>query len=191
MISFIHGWGFDKRFWGGVARSFPAELWDLGFFSAAELYPPKDKIVCHSYGLVWLLGRYPNPKARIIAFNAVPSFSKLIAPRLLARMVNRWRDEPGTVLANFLARVNAETRKPAADTTALTKALVELATADVTAQAAALGANLLLVGSEDDEILPAAKQRRLRIRLLKSGGHILPKSRPRECASLIRSHLYG
>lgn len=209
MISFIHGWGFDKNFWGEVAAPFAADCHDLGFFAAnhrdPKPYRPPKRIVCHSYGLIWLLRRHPQPNARVVAFNAVPNFAKLIAPRVLALMVNRWRSDPQAVLAEFLTKVGAPpARLPAAKLPAanrrlnhrlnrrlnrrLTEALVELATADVTAAADALGPRLLLVGSEDDQLLPPTKQRRLGVRLLKSGGHLLPKTEPSQCIQLIKGH---
>ncbi len=201
MISFIHGWGFDRRFWRGFAATENSQLFDLGFFGEPLFFAMRDKIVCHSYGLIWLLLKRPQSvrsrQTRVVAFNSSPRFGEVIAPRPLARMLDRWRREPTKTLSDFLTSIGAKNDRPALpkDHSHLTQALVELATADCLAAAEALGDRLLLVNSEDDEILPIARikaqaaRRNFRLRLVKSGGHLLPLNDPKECLAAIRTHL--
>lgn len=199
-IALLHGWGFDARVWHGLAPLLPGEVlrMDRGYFGPAVDSESPDAVIGHSLGAMLLSRRWPD--VPLVAINGFARFcgGEGVAPRVLARMVKRFGEDPEKVLADFRAAVGA--------------AGVGAGPVPVIVSRETLGADLALLADEtpaprhrarvlalhgaDDPLLPpalralgfgGAAQETLAVR--DGGGHMLPLSDPAWCAARIADFL--
>lgn len=200
MILFVHGWGYDARFWDPLRKAIdlPSVALDLGYFGASDTDIPDGVtlLVGHSLGFLWLVRQPALQHVPLIGINAFPRFTEMegyapaVAPRILDRMKRRLSGDPAAVLAEFWQRTGALGPDLAPNETALASGLDQLATWDERENLAARTSSVRLIAGEDDAIVPPAMTRMAfqnRAIAWLPGGHALPQTHPAEVARLIRA----
>lgn len=206
-ITLLHGWGYDATLWQKVVPLLDGcdvELCDLGYFGPPQLPAPCDApriAVGHSLGALWWLALADVPWRRLVAINgfarftADAGFPQGVPPRVLERMHRRFAEAPATVLGEFRAACgDGATAGGAMNAAALAAGLGQLADVDGRAALTRRAADVWACAARDDVIVPAAMSEAAfaalppgRLRWTDAGGHLLPLSRPQECADLIRA----
>ncbi len=215
-LLFVHGWAFAPSLWelvaarlsdSGPGAGFWLDFADLGFFgprrvpdAARSGGPPL--VVAHSMGLAWALAHIPRPWAGAVAVNAFARFTRAedyshgVPTRVLRRMLDRFVEEPGTVVRDFRTRCGATGPVPLhssgrADADSLGEALAWLAACDEREALAGLGCPLLALAGAMDPIVPEAMSRHAfagyPLHLVEDGGHLLPLSHPGRVADLVHN----
>ena len=199
MILFVHGWGYDARFWDPLRSglgNLPSAALDLGYFGSAQLAIPGGItiLVGHSLGFLWLLRQHSLQHLPLIGINPFPRFlesadySPAIASRVLERMKRRIATDPRGVLAEFWQRAGATGPEESPDPVALAQGLDQLATWDERENLAARASSVRLIAGEEDAIVPA-DMTRMAFRNFAvdwlQGGHALPRTHPAALAALI------
>lgn len=200
MILFVHGWGYDARFWDPVRTALgdaPSGALDLGYFGAADTKLPHrvTLLVGHSLGFLWLARQSALTHVPLIGINAFPRFLEAenyrpaIAPRVLERMRRRVIGDARGVLEDFWARAGAAGPIREPNTAALAEGLDHLATWDERENLAPRASRMRLIAGREDAIVPAAMTEmafpKSEIAWL-PGGHALPRSHAADVAQLIR-----
>jgi pimeloyl-[acyl-carrier protein] methyl ester esterase len=200
LILFVHGWGYDARFWDPLRKeiALPSVALDLGYFGAEHTEIPEGitLLVGHSLGFLWLVRQPALRHVPLIGINAFPRFTEMegyapaVAPRILDRMKRRLSSGPAVILAEFWERAGALGPDLAHDEAALASGLDHLAAWDERENLAARTSSVRLIAGEEDAIVPPAMtrmafQNRAIAWLL--GGHALPQTHPAEVARLIRA----
>jgi pimeloyl-[acyl-carrier protein] methyl ester esterase len=202
LILFVHGWGYDARFWDPLRAELgdtPSATLDLGYFGSAQTDVPKDValLVGHSLGFLWLARQRSLNHLPLIGINAFPRFlegecyAPAIAPRVLERMRRRVLADPHGVLAEFWQRAGAPGPAGASpDAAALAKGLDQLAKWDERENLARRTSPVRLIAGEGDAIVPAAMTRMafkaFPVEWL-AGEHALPLTNPGGVARLMRA----
>lgn len=199
MILFVHGWGYDARFWDPLreALQVPSTALDLGYFGAENTVVPDGVtlLVGHSLGFLWLARQQSLRHLPLIGINAFPRFLEAddYAPanalRVLDRMKRRAIIDPGAVLAEFWQRAGARGPDKSPDSAALAIGLDQLATWDERQNLANRAGSVRLIAGEEDAIVPAAMTRMaFKISAIDwlPGGHVLPQTHPMRLIRLIR-----
>lgn len=209
----VHGWGFDAEVWRPFRRALTgleAETVDLGFFGRprAPALDGRGPLVAvgHSLGFLWLLRQRPFPWRALVSIAGMPRFTRTedfrqgVAPRVVARMAERFAAEPSATLADFRARCGLADALAAdgMDLDRLGEGLRWLAEWDARPALAEDSGPLLALAAEDDAIVPlglseAAFAGRPGTAFHRSadGGHALPVTRPEWCAAHVRAFLEG
>ena len=200
MILFVHGWGYDARFWGPLRKALdaPSVALDLGYFGTADTDIPDGVtlLVGHSLGFLWLARQPALRHVPLIGINAFPRFLETegyrpaVAPRVLDRMKRRLSGDPAAVLSEFWQRAGAPGPDQAPSKAALTAGLDQLAAWDERENLAARTSSVRLIAGEEDAIVPPAMTRMAfqdRAITWVPGGHALPQTHPAEIARLIRA----
>ncbi len=203
---FIHGWGFDARFWRPLLQELPLKksaCVDLGYYNRAQQPDSIDDdyiLVAHSAGLLWALKNLLRPKS-VVAINSFPKFTQSLdfpngVPSVyLRKMQKKWQTEPTTVLQDFqeLVRAGYDLSGETIDQEALLNGLKDLNEIDGRPALKAWDCPVLALSAEDDPLifLPHSQAftgmgARFDLRLSPSGGHILPLSQPQWCAEQIQ-----
>jgi len=203
-LLFLHGWGFDARFWDPLAdllSDFPQLRDDAGYFGRPVTPAPDGPCVAvsHSFGTMRLLAAPPAQLRGLVAINGFDRFTDApafpgIARRVVDRMVSAMAQEPETVLADFRIRCGDDRDFGIPDANRLQAALVDLRDRDLRESAAAMTVPVLSLQGAEDPILGmmlresvfAAATRVMR-RTHPHGGHLLPVQDPQWCAEAIRS----
>ena len=202
MILFVHGWGYDARFWDPLRAALgnsPSALLDLGYFGTAKMEVPNGVtlLVGHSLGFLWLARQRSLNHLPLIGINAFPRFlegegyAPAIAPRVLDRMRRRVLTDPHGVLAEFWQRAGAAGPAGASPIAAtLAEGLDQLATWDERENLAQRTSPVRLIAGEEDAIVPAAMTRMafktFPVEWL-AGGHALPLTNPGGVVRLVRA----
>jgi pimeloyl-[acyl-carrier protein] methyl ester esterase len=201
LILFVHGWGYDARFWDSVRAALgdvPSAACDLGYFGAADSAVPTNVtlLVGHSLGFLWLARQNALRDVPLVGINAFPRFLEAdgyrpaIAARVLKRMRRRVIDNTRGVLEDFWTRAGAAGPGREPDAAALAAGLDHLAAWDERQNLAARASRTRLIAGREDAIVPAAMTEMAfkgsGIAWL-SGGHALPRSHAADVARLIRS----
>ena len=199
MILFVHGWGYDARFWGPLHEALgdrPSAVLDLGYFGAEDTVIPEGVtlLVGHSLGFLWLARQRALQHLPLIGINAFPRFLECddykpaFAPRLLDRMRRRVVADPAAVLAEFWQRAGASGPSAQPDAMALAEGLDQLADWDERENLARRASPVRLIAGTEDAIVPAAMTRMAfehsTVNWL-PGGHALPHTHPVKLARLI------
>ena len=199
MIVFVHGWGYDARFWDPLRNALgdlPSVAPDLGYFGAAQTAIPSGvtMLVGHSLGFLWLLRQHSLRHLPLIGINPFPRFlesadySPAIATRVLERMKGRVVADPQGVLAEFWQRAGAVGPLASPNSTALAEGLDHLATWDERENLAARASSVRLIAGQEDAIVPA-DMTRMAFRNFAvdwlQGGHALPRTHSGDLAALI------
>lgn len=200
MILFVHGWGYDARFWDPLRAGLgdaPSAALDLGYFGAAEAALPGNPtlLVGHSLGFLWLARQSALRHVPLIGINAFPRFLEgddyrpAVAARVLERMKRRVVSDTHGVLAEFWSRVGSAGPDRAPNVAALAEGLDQLAAWDERENLASRASATRLIAGEEDAIVPAAMTEMAfpnsEITWL-PGGHALPRTHAAEIARLIR-----
>lgn len=211
---FVHGWGFDASVFDGLADALaipsidpvpfgPQRRYDAGYVGASLLAPPSEPFIAiaHSFGMMRVLKDLPTQCVGIVClngfarFSASPDFAAGTPLRLIDRMLQRLRQDPMGVVNTFRARCGAEPYPVTTelDVDALFADLSALRDEDARAALAACPVPIVVVAAEDDPIVsPAmtamtfADQGAMRVAMLADGGHVLPITRPGDCADAVR-----
>lgn len=208
-ISLVHGWGYDASVWRDMTPLLAGgelELIDLGYFgkSAPATRRAGPRIaVGHSLGALWWLTcpDQSNPAwDALVIINGFPRFTAMadfpagVAPRVLARMQQRFAHEPAEVLTEFQQACGASGPALPANTQTLAYGLGFLATADGRTRLGERRTDIHVLASRDDAIVPVALSEAAftalpdtQVHWCDSGGHALPLTRPHDCAALIHA----
>ena len=200
MILFVHGWGYDARFWDPVRKALdaPSVALDFGYFGAEHTTIPDGVtlLVGHSLGFLWLLRQPALRHLPLIGINAFPRFvesegyAPAVAPRVLDRMKRRLSGNPATILAEFWERAGGPGPDRTPNESALAAGLNQLTAWDERENLATRTSSLRLIAGEEDAIVPPAMTRMAfqdRAIAWLPGGHALPQTHPAEIARLIRA----
>ena len=200
MILFVHGWGYDARFWDPLRAALgdvPSVALDLGYFGAPDTTIPSDVtlLVGHSLGFLWLARQGALKHLPLIGINAFPRFLEAenyrpaVSARVLERMKRRVAGDTRGVLEDFWARAGAGGPEAEPNTAALAEGLDYLAAWDERENLASRASPTRLIAGSEDAIVPAAMTemafRESEIAWL-PGGHALPRSHAADIARLIR-----
>jgi pimeloyl-[acyl-carrier protein] methyl ester esterase len=200
LILFVHGWGYDSRFWDplrAALRNAPSAALDLGYFGAADTSVPRDVtlLVGHSLGFLWLARHSTLKHVPLVGINAFPRFIETedyrpaVASRVLERMKRRLAGDTHGVLQDFWARAGATGPDRAPNATALAEGLGHLAIWDERENLASRASPTRLIAGREDAIVPPAMTEMAfngsEITWL-PGGHTLPRSHAADIARLIR-----
>ena len=201
MILFVHGWGYDARFWDPVRAAIgdvPSAALDLGYFGSTDTTLPRDAalLVGHSLGFLWLARQGALAHVPLLGINAFPRFLEAadyrpaVPARVLERMRRHVLSDTRGVLGDFWTRAGAAGPDRAPDATALAAGLDHLAAWDGRENLATRVSSTRLIAGSEDAIVPAAMTemafRGSEITWL-PGGHALPRSHAADIARLIRS----
>ncbi len=117
-LLFVHGWGFDARFWDGVAACLPGAdcvRVDRGYFGEA-VWPSVEEpclAVTHSFGSMALLADPPANCRGLLAINGFDRFTEGegragVPLRVIDRMLARLEGDAASVLREFHARLGSD-----------------------------------------------------------------------------------
>lgn len=198
-VLLVHGWGFGPELWEPLRAALPGPAWtalDLGYFGPARTGLPAglDLVVGHSFGCLWALAHPGLAGVPLVAVNGFPrlargeDFPHGVPVRLLERMGARLGRDPDGVLADFHARFGTRPPPGRPRLAALAADLDRLAHGDARGGPAPVLAG---AAADDPLVLPALAREAFpgRVRLLATGGHILPLTRPGAVARWIREAL--
>ena len=204
---FIHGWGFNARFWDPLRAALPAHRGmarDLGYFGPqiSNSGPDRDApvvAVTHSFGTMVLLNDPRPALAALIVINGFPRFTEAedyrpaTPARLVQRMRRRLSEAPEETLRNFRRRCGTELGiHGPLDLSRLADDLTAMESQDCRSALAAITAPILVLASEDDPIVPPgmtaqafSANAQVTLRWSADGQHVLPLSRSSWCAEMI------
>jgi pimeloyl-[acyl-carrier protein] methyl ester esterase len=205
-LVFVHGWGFDARFWDALAAllsAYPQRRIERGFLGVApqeEWGTEPAILIGHSLGLIHGL-RQRKDWAAWIAINGFPRFVQrpgfigCVPDIVLREMRRRLTVDPDKTLAAFYQLIGAvppADAKPNVDL--LAAALDQLREEDVAELLPALPPGLVLA-TRNDPLVPVpasealAKKAEAQLMWHETGGHLLPHSDPAFCAAAIGDFL--
>lgn len=199
-LLFYHGWGFDSAIWEGVASQFSDSVFsDRGYFGAPREPDLAGEFVAvtHSFGTMRLLAAIPPDCRGIVAINGFDRFAASdefpgVSPRIVERMIKRFGETPGEVLAEFRKHCGSDAAFAAFDPARLLEDLEALRDGDCRENAAACALPILSVQGARDPLLPLAMREavfaasgRCERRTHESGGHLLPLQEPAYCAKAV------
>ncbi|MDX2028830.1 MAG: alpha/beta hydrolase [Alphaproteobacteria bacterium] len=198
-LVFIHGWGFDARFWDAVSarlRQFPQQRVDLGFFGrASEPVHAPAVLVGHSLG--FLHGLPQRNWAGWIAINSFPRFVQTpgqegcVPPAMLREMRMRLSANPAQTLQDFHAMIGSPMPEGMPNAECLREGLDALRDGAVDENTACNIPGLVLASRKDPLVPVAASEKLGRMAQQglwhEAGGHILPQSDPDWCAQAIEN----
>jgi pimeloyl-[acyl-carrier protein] methyl ester esterase len=185
-----HGWGLDAALWAHLAALTPQLEWlcaDRGYFGPA-CWPDAAgavAVVGHSLGGLVLAQQTDLPLVVINGFDAFTGVDRM-APRVLARMQQRFASQPQGVLDEFLARLGGATQ-PIANPQQMAQDLARLASDSVVLPphrpvlVLQGDADPLLPPAMRNAVFPTAQQRQT----CAGGGHLLPLTHAQWCAKPI------
>lgn len=196
LLVMLHGWGLDASLWDGVRAALPdyeTVAWDRGYFGPSSMARPTGPIlgVGHSLGALLLAG--VAGLAGLIAINGFDRFTgeDAIAPRVVARMRQRFAETPAIVLADFRERIGAPPATAGIATAPLAADLALLADG----HAPATGVPVLVLQGGADPLLPAPMRAAVFAGAPREeraeAGHVLPLTHPAWCADRIRAFAAG
>jgi pimeloyl-[acyl-carrier protein] methyl ester esterase len=204
ILLFLHGWGFDARFWEPLGALLPEHRLafdDRGYFGAPQSAASGEPcvVVAHSHGAMRALAAPPPACLGLIAINGFDRFTADgdtpgVSPRIVDRMIAKFGEDPAAVLSDFRRRIGDEAPVRAADIDRLQADLIDLRHGDRTAEAAGFPAPILSLQGGRDPLLPApmrdaafAGAPLLERMTHPEAGHLLPVSDPAYCARAIRA----
>lgn len=186
----LHGWGFDASLWNGLCAALPEyEIIraDRGYFGQSAAIVTPALAVGHSLGAMLLAAELPA-EIPLVAINGFDCFAGAVAPRILARMRQRFAIAPETVLTEFRGRCGAGPHAGPLDHDRLAADLGLLATMDARASN---GRRVLVLHGGEDPILPPPMRDAVFAGAPRithpEAGHLLPRTHPVWCAAQIRT----
>ena len=204
-LVFVHGWGFDPRFWDALSlrlSHYKQSRFDFGFFST----PPTDFVrfisfdeplllIGHSLG--FLLGiQQDMPWVGWVAINGFARFTTTpdragcVTPVVLRDMQRRLSADTATTLDKFYRMVGAEGPTGPADRKRLGAGLKLLRDGDITELPALKNLPGLILAARRDPLVPVAASATLGAPVWhEQGGHCLPQADPDWCAEHIEAFI--
>ena len=177
--------------------------YNAGYVSDAVLAPPSEPFIAiaHSFGMMRVLKDLPAHCVGIVClngfarFSVAPDFSAGTPLRLIDRMLQRLRQDPLGVVNTFRARCGAAPY-PATkqlDVDALFADLSALRDDDARPALAVCTVPIVVLAADDDPIVPPAmttmtfaERSDIPLALLPGGGHLMPVTRPADCAKAVQ-----
>lgn len=205
-LVFIHGWGFNKRFWDALSALLPdyqQERIDLGFFGDRNLVKHTDGkiLIGHSFGFTHGIRNYKNWRGWI-AINSFPRFVPAAAQAgcvpvaRLMDMRKKLQTDAKKTLRDFYALIGAKPVEGPPNLELLLKGLDELREADVSDSLRSPQIpGLALSGANDPLVSPAISEElgqmahRGGLMRHEKAGHLLPQTEPLWCARAIDDFL--
>ncbi|WDF72646.1 alpha/beta fold hydrolase [Novosphingobium sp. KACC 22771] len=190
-IALLHGWGFDAGVWDALAPLLAGDVarMDRGYFGAPVDAERPDLMIGHSLGAMLLARRWSD--VPLVAINGFDRFcgADAVAPRVVARMVKRFGEDPAKVLADFRATIHAA---PAPAIVSGARLGADLALLADETPAPAHRAPVLVLQAGDDPLLPPAMRAgafaggiERAAAVCPAGGHLLPLTQAAWCAQAI------
>ena len=203
-LLFVHGWGFDARFWEPLAAQLPDyahTIGDRGYFGATKDARTSGPciVIAHSFGAMQRLADPPPECRAMLAINGFDRFAARdgkpgIPVRVLDRMIARMDKDPAAVLTDFRVRCGTSEPFGTPDVARLKADLLTLRDADCTAASAGWPVPLVSLQGAADPLLPASLHETafsgcpdLTRDRVSDGGHLLPITHSAYCASAIRT----
>lgn len=205
-LVFIHGWAFDRQFWNPLAALLPEfekAFVDLGFFGQPEPIPTDDTpalLIGHSLGFI--IGMQTTKSWQgWIAINSFPRFVikdsiGCVSESSLRIMKKNLMKNTSSTLNDFYSMIGAAPLQTGltADTEKLASGLDTLRDTDVVEKLEALSIPGLVLGSENDPLVPIETTESFHFPktatvLHPNGGHVLPQSDPAWCADSIKKFI--
>ena len=192
-IVFVHGWGFDARFWDSVCNHLPEGTEsiriDLGFTKNADIPKLPENTICvgHSLGVLWLLKHVQNPKA-LVSINGFDCFYKFTPDQNLQIMQRQIQRRPERQMREFYKACGASFDEDTEfDQEALFEGLTWLREWDLSDEKNNLSCPLRVIASRDDQIVPASASQEMWRDIVwkETGGHVLPLTHSEFCAQHI------
>lgn len=205
-IILVHGWGFHAGLWSEVVprlKGHEALAIDLGFIrdgpKGASSMPADAVCVGHSFGLVWLLKHGPRPMKGLVSLAGVDCWKAHLPVEPITEMKEGLLRNPAAQMRGFWRACGIDDFTPAdrLDVATLRAGLDWLATWDGREQRRSLGAPILALAAEDDQIVPKPATQAMwgggdaDLRWRKTGGHALPLTEPDWCAEQILEFVDG
>ncbi len=203
-LVFIHGWGFAPGFFDTLAGLLPEQEQaraDLGFFGTP--FMPEagggDILVGHSFGFLQGM-RLRSDWRGWVAINGFARFAGTgegycVPPASLQGLQMMMGFAGGAAMAQFYAGLGAIPPVGSYDIGRLAEGLDILAETDISGTLTAAGKGLALAAA-DDPLTPAAASAYLagqapgsKLKVIETGGHLLPLVRPGWCAEQIKAYL--
>lgn len=205
---YVHGWGFDARFWQPLmARVGEGMCIDLGYRAAQQSEVPQlDEgvvVITHSFGTQFMLHNMLQHKpAAWIAINGFARFTKAddfkngVHPKLLGRMIQGFAVKPDQVYADFMGQCgDVRPYEGELNTDRLAEDLNAMVDWDERAALDALDAPVLALAGAADQVVSADMSREafdgFDLRIKAGGDHVLPLSATDWCAEQIDEFLKG
>lgn len=203
-LAFIHGWGFDSSVFDRLADRFAGcAMLEQGYFGASgDGLPEEDFIaVTHSFGTIRLLAGLPTACRGIVAVNGFDRFCAGngfpgVPLRVVQRMIARFADAPGEVLADFRHRCGCDEPFAKAEWDILREDLILLRDGDCREQTARTGPPILSLQGGHDPILPPEMRNAVFANAascehitIEGAGHLLPLQEPATCARAISAFM--
>jgi len=216
-LVFIHGWGFDARFWdalGACLPQFRQTRIDLGFFDAgsaalaegvrnALLSRGKKILIGHSLGFACGI-RHQQKWSGWIAINGFSRFVRTpilpgcVTAATLRDMRMRLKADPGACLQDFYRLIGAGPVDGTFNSERLREGLDELRSTDIEDKVAALDVPGLVLAGRKDPLVPLEVSERLgkyvregALVVHNEGGHLLAQTDPGWCAEAIANFVTG
>ncbi|MEG3617419.1 alpha/beta hydrolase [Magnetovibrio sp. PR-2] len=205
---YIHGWGFDARFWQPLMERVGAgECLDLGYRAAQTSdIPPLDEsdvVISHSFGTQFMLHKMLQHKpAALIAINGFARFTKAddfpkgVHPKLLNRMIQGFGLKPNQVFADFMGQCGDVTPyEGSLNWDRLAEDLTAMMDWDERAGLKELNVPVLALAGDADQVVSAEMSQAsfdgFDLRMKAGGDHILPLSATDWCAEHINGFVAG
>lgn len=205
-LYFVHGWGFDSRFWKPLLRILNNELgdcfetitFDLGFYSNPH-YPcfkkNQDKkifFITHSFGYNWLLKNINSFDGLINFCGSANYFTKKKNIRKsINTMIKMFKLDPCYVLNNFFKNSGVDFDKPnkLINKKLLIESLHILRDENLTIIEETNKAPQLNIFCKDDRILKLKDLDKVDGDLVVDGDHGFPYKFPRKASKIILNFL--
>lgn len=200
-VVLVHGWGFGPSVWDDMIPSLSGHECitpDLGFIGCGDKdirLPEEAVMVGHSLGAMWLLKYIPDTVRGFISIGGFDCFSAHIPSKQISAMQRNLAHNPEAQMNGFY-RVCGIDHTPPADklnTPQLSAGLEWLAGWDEHTVLTALSCPVMALAAEDDSIVPPAMTHAIwddyDLRMIKTGGHILPLTKPEWCAQQVKGFI--
>jgi pimeloyl-[acyl-carrier protein] methyl ester esterase len=207
-IIFCHGFGLDQHYWQPIIpffKDYQLHFWDLGYFNEKPhvIYPESQPLIGigHSLGMIKLLSSSIQFQS-VIGLNAFTSFLGY-EPQLyqmrrieIQQMQKQFHLRPERTLTSFYQRAGITFMHPQTiNTSCLSEALNSL---NNPFELTPSHRNLLIIGSQDDPIVPQAiildncrKHPQIQYKFLPYGQHALGQVYVQETSSIIREFIHA
>ncbi|MFZ0692779.1 MAG: alpha/beta hydrolase [Alphaproteobacteria bacterium] len=205
-LVFVHGWGFDSSLWDKVIDELPdfeCEAVDFGFSGHPKLPNPNGAepviAIGHSLGFLWLLHERPVAWRALVSIGGMPRFTKAadyrfgVDGRILDATIARFEKEPAETLSDFIGYCGCARAVNGIDRARLGEALRWLKEWDARGKLAEDSSPLLALFADNDAIVPKelsedifGHRHNTKRAVRPDGGHALPLTEPRWCATAIR-----
>ena len=197
---FVHGWGFDGRFWEPLAArltSWRQSVAERGYFGGSSEPEPDEPFVAvaHSFGAMRVLAD-ASPQCRgLIAINGFDRFAGIPA-RVIDRMVTMLDRDPARVVQDFRMRIGTTDAFGTPDAALLAQDLRIMRDDDCSGITALASFPILSIQADCDPLLPQPLRERafktapdLQRRNMANGGHLLPQTHPDACAQAVSAFM--